>query len=324
MKRAILSTLVLSIAVALPATAHADGLPVAGVDGGDGVVSQDGASRYVTFTGRSSTTVARLRTKDGKVSRFRSVPGAFSVPVVALDGTGSGLSADGRTLVLIRPRAGMAQKRTHLMVLDAARFKVQRRVTLRGDFSFDAISPDGSTLYLVNYLSLSRRNFDPTNYKVRAFDTASGRLLPKPIVDPHEPDERMAGFPVSRTMSPDGRWAYTLYGGGDHPFIHALDTTGRTARCVDLDALTTREDLFQMRLQLGAGGKQLAVAHNRKPVVLVNTTSFKVSEPRATRPPATTAPGDGGGRIWPFPLALAILVLLAASARPLARAVRPR
>jgi hypothetical protein len=324
MKRAILSMLVLSTAVALPVAAHADGLPIAGADGGDGIVSADGAARFVTFGGGSTTTVAQLRTANGSVARFRKLSGAFSVPVVALDGTGSGLSIDGRTLVLIRPRAGLAQKRTHLTVLDATRLKVQRRITLRGDFSFDAISPDGATLYLVNYLSLSRRNFDPTNYKVRALDTASGRLLPKPIVDPYDPGERMGGFPITRQMSPDGRWAYTLYGGGDHPFVHALDTTGKTARCVDLDALTGREDLFQMKLRLGAGGKHLAVVHQNKPVLQVDTTSFKVSEPRAVRPPMASAPSDGGGRIWPFPLALAIVVLLAASARPLARAVRPR
>ena len=318
----------------LPTMAAADGLPVTGVDGGAGVVSADGARRFVTFTGRWNTTVARTRTSDGSVVRHRAVRGSFSVPVVATDGTGSGLSHDGRTLVLIRPRSGLAQKQTRLVVLDATRFKVRRHITLHGDFSFDAISPDGSTLYLVNYLSLSRHNFDPTDYKVRALDVQSGRLLPKPIVDPYEPDEKMGGFPITRATSPDGRWAYTLYAGGEgHPFVHALDTTGRTARCVDLDGLGGREDLFQMKLQLGAHGSQLAVALDRKPLALIDTASFKVSEPRPAAAPnrAGAARPRDEGRSWLVPAAIVALlalaglaVLLTRGSRPLARGARAR
>ena len=333
MKRSPLFMFVVLGCLWLPTAAASDGLPLTGVDGGAGVVSADGARRFVTFTGRWNTTVARLRTTDGSVVRHRAVRGSFSVPVVAMDGTGSGLSHDGRTLVLIRPRAGLSQKQTRLVVLDAARFKVRRHITLPGDFSFDAISPDGSTLYLVNYLSLSRHNFDPTNYKVRALDTRSGRLLPKPIVDPYEPDEKMGGFPITRATSPDGRWAYTLYAGGDHPFVHALDTSGRTARCVDLDALDGREDLFQMKLQLGAHGGDLAVALDRKPVALVDTASFKVSQPHQAVAPKRHAPASANddGRSWLVPSAIVALlalvglaVLLMRGSRPLARGARAR
>ena len=52
-------------------------------------------------------------------------------------------------------------------------------------------------------------------------------------------------------MSPDGRWAYTLYdGNGKTPFIHALDTSRSTARCIDLDALAGNKYLSGMRLAM--------------------------------------------------------------------------
>jgi hypothetical protein len=318
---------VLGLALFVPAAAAADGLPVIGVDGQDGVVSGDGAYRYVTFPSGRSTVLARLRVDGGGVARYRTIAGRLTVPAVAYDSSTTGLSSDGHALVLIRPRVGITQKRTRLAVVDPRRLLVRKLIVLRGDFSLDAVSPDGSTAYLIEYLSLSRHNFDPTDYRVRALDTGSGRLLPKQIVDPREPDEKMGGLPITRAMGPGGRWAYTLYSGSKHPFIHALDTTGRTARCIDLDALTGRDDLFALRLQLSGGGKRVEIVRRAKPVLFVDTHSFAVTGPRrGARPPRTAAPADGGGTtIWPWAAAAALLALVGlASARPLARAARAR
>ena len=74
-------------------------------------------------------------------------------------------------------------------------------------------------------------------------------------------------------MSADGRWAYTLYSSAQRPFVHALDTVGNTARCIDLDALTKRNDLFQMKLRLARGGEQLQIVKAKNPVMLVDTHS---------------------------------------------------
>jgi hypothetical protein len=323
MKRVSLAVAIAAL-VALPGAARADGLPVLGIDGGDGVVSAAGVSRYITFSSGRDTVVARLRTKDATVSRSRSIKGLFTVPVVAYDGSASGLSTDQRTLALIRPRTRFPQPRTHLAILDARRLTVTRYLDLRGDFSFDAISPDGSSIYLVNYLSR-----DPANYAVRALDVRSGRLLPHPIVDPHERDEKMRGMPVTRTTSVDGRWAYTLYA-SDKPFIHALDTSGRTARCIDIDAAAGNRDMFLLRLQLRDGGRTLTVVHGKQPLALVDTSTFKVSAPAApARPPAQARSGDGG-RPWLAPAAIALLLLLggaivaARRTGPFARRARAR
>lgn len=313
----------------IPAAAEADGLPVLGLDGNSGVVSPDGASRYVTLpSAHGGTVVGRIRVHGGDVRFYRLINGRYVVPSVAYDNTASGLSANGRTLVLIRPRTALGQKHTHLVIVDARRLRVTRQIVLPGDFSFDAVSPDGSKAYLVNYLALSRNNFDPTDYKVRSLDTATGKLDPRPVVDPREPDEKMGGLPITRVMSADGRWAFTLYSGSKHPFVHALDTVGNTARCVDLDALTKRNDLFQMKLHLASGGRELQVTKASKPVISVDTRDFSVSRPqpsvsRAT--PASSHAHHDGPRLWPYGIALfALVVLIAASARPRARATRAR
>jgi hypothetical protein len=326
MKRALAAVVVL--AAVAPAAAHADGLPVVGLDGNSGVVSADGASRYVTFPNGSGTIVSRLRVNGGEVARYRRIDGRFVVPSVAYDNVTSGLSRNGRTLVLIRPRTTIGQKRTRLVVVDPVRLVVKRKIVLRGDFSFDAISPDGSKVYLVNYLALSRNNFDPTDYKVRSLDTATGKLDPRPVVDPHEPDEKMGGLPVTRVMSADGRWAYTLYSGSKHPFVHALDTVGNTARCIDLDALTKRDDLFQMKLHLAQAGRKLQVVKANKPVMLLDTRDFSVSRPRLVTPrpaPAGASTVHAVRGLWPYGIALfALIALIAVSARPRARATRAR
>jgi hypothetical protein len=317
-----------AVTAIVPAAARADGLPVLGLDGNSGVVSPDGGSRYVTFPSARGTVISRIRVAGGQVAFYRLIPRRFVVPSVAYDNTASGLSANGRTLVLIRPRTALGQKRTHLVLVDPLRLRVKRQLVLRGDFSFDAISPDGSKLYLVNYLALSRNNFDPTDYKVRSLDTRTGRLDPRPVVDPREPGEKMGGLPVTRVMSADGRWAYTLYSGSKHPFVHALDTVGNTARCIDLDALTKRDDLFQMKLHLARAGHELQVVKANKPVTLVDTHDFSVSRPRAVapRPAPVGAPARHDVRgLWPYGIALvALIALIAASARPRARATRAR
>jgi hypothetical protein len=244
----------------------------------------------------------------------RIVPGRFTIPAVAYDGSAAGLSADGKTLVLIRPRRAFPRLRTVFAVVDAERLRVRRVVTLRGDFSFDALSPSGSLLYLVQYLS--RR--DPTRYLVRLYDLRADRLLREPVIDPREVGDVMRGLPITRAASPDGRWAYTLYdGAGGHPFVHALDTAGRTARCIDLHELAGRGDLPELRLRIGAGGTALTVVDGRgEPLAVIDTRTFRASEPA---PPRAGSRESGGGSPWLLPLAGGATTLIGAAALLLAR-----
>jgi hypothetical protein len=298
------------------ATASADGLPVLGVDvGSKGVTVPGAAARYVTlWSGSKSTVVARVARNGGRIVRSKLLQGTFTIPAVAYDRSASGLSADGKVLVLIQPRVSFPRARTSFAVLDARRLRILKLLRLPGDFSFDAISPRGNRIYLIQYLSAN----DPTKYGVRAFDVRAGRLLPEPVIDPHEADEQMRGQPLSRAMSPDGRWAYTLYdGNGKTPFVHALDTSRGTARCIDLDAIGGAENLWRLRLSIRGAGKQLAVRDGSQTELVVSTRTFSVSKPSA---PAAAA--QESSLTWPWAagaaglaLALAVAGLVVAAQR---------
>jgi hypothetical protein len=269
-----MKTMLCAVAVAtgiFTAAASADGLPVVDVEvGHEGVTNPGLGHRYVTLPAGKNTLVARVERRSGRIQGFRTIPGRYTIPAVAYDGSAAGLSADGRSLALIVPRPGFPRAKTTFIVLDTATLRLRTTLALPGDFSFDAMSPDARSLYLIQYTSPD----DPLQYSVRALDVFSGRLDPKPIVDPRSPGEAMNGHPLTRATSPDGRWAYTLYDGSEHPFVHALDTAGRSARCIDLDWLHGRKDLWRLRFVVSRDGRELSVRSGRNTVAVVDTRTF--------------------------------------------------
>ena len=286
-----------ALTAATASAAHADGLPVGNLDTTRTGVAVPGSSeRYFAIRAGATTVVTSVYRDGGLLEGHTLLPGAFTIPAVAQDGATTGLSADGRTLVLVRPRLTYPQRRTRLTVLDASSLRTRRAISLRGDFSVDAISPDGRSLYLIQYTSPR----DPLAYAVRSLDLRSGRLDAGEIVDPHERDEAMHGLPMSRATSPDGRWAYTLYdGAGSHPFVHALDTGARAARCIDLPALPRGVDVAG--LSLVVRGRQLQVRSGAGPVAVIDRSTFALGRASArVRPPG---PPDGG---FPWGLAAAV------------------
>jgi hypothetical protein len=273
----------------LPSTASADGFGVLG--GTPSFV--DPPYRYVALTphsGHPLSVVERIDLRDSTIDRWWYLHGTYYLPAVAYDGSPGGLSANGMLVLSTLPRS-YPPKRSAFAVLDTRLFLSHphrdddnprhaiTRFSLPGAYSFDAISPDGSRIYLIRNLYRGRRL---THYEVRALDTASGRLLPGPIVDPEEPEERMQGSPVSRVSSPDGRWSYTLYAGSKERFLHALDTVRGRAVCVDLPQLEDLREPFQLRLKLGADGRKILITSpDRKdvgssPLLEVDTDSFAV------------------------------------------------
>jgi hypothetical protein len=300
MRRCLVLTIVI-LAAAAPA-ARGDGVPITNGDvGAGGITARGVATRYLALRVPGGTLVMGIERRSGKilVSRFFSRP--VTVTAVAYDGSGTGLSADGRTLVLVTPRTTFPAPRSRFTVLDTSTLRVRARVALKGDLALDAISPDGRRLYLIQTLR------DTTRYIVRAYDVAQRRLLPDPVVDPAEPDEPIRGFPVARALSRDGRWAYTLYGGGsDTPFVHALDTGGGRARCIDLDALAGPRELFDLRLAVARGGVITVRDRSARPLLRIEPRTFAVRPPRRPieRSAGWVAPAAGAG----------LLVLLAGGA----------
>ncbi len=320
MRRALLAAAMLLIA-ATPA--HAAGGPVPPAFGGAGVSA--GGDRFVAlYAGPDRTVIARIRDTDATVGASKVINGSFGIPGVTYDGINTGLSADGGTLVLASP---LTTKSTTLRVFDARNLHARRSIALRGMNTVDAISPDGRWLYLVDY-----KNGGIGSYDVRAYDLKRNRLLSKPVVDPREPDEKLQGMPLTRVMSEDGRWAYTLYS-GEEPFIHALDTEGRTAVCIDMPA-SVNTDPAGVNLKLA--GDTLTVA-GAQPHAVVDLRTFKVSEPAATpaapkatatatAKPAAAQAGSGPSLVlWLLPLlALGVVAVLARQRRARQSATRSR
>ncbi|MCW2965054.1 MAG: hypothetical protein JWO17_2306 [Actinomycetia bacterium] len=270
--------LVVAVIVALvaTATAAADGLPVLGIDvGSQGVTAAGSPDRYVTINDGTSTVVERIARNGGRILGWQRIAGTFTIPAVAYDSSASGLSADGSTLVLIQPRQSFPRAQTTFALFDARNLRLTRTFTLRGDFSFDAVSPRGRKMFLINYTAPA----DPTRYSVRAYDLQAGALLPKPIVDPAERSDKMRGAPITRLLSADGRWAYTLYdGAGGTPFVHALDTATSRAHCVDLPMLVGNQALWSLRFTRGPGA-QIGIGDSAEQLAMVDTTTFAVSVP---------------------------------------------
>jgi hypothetical protein len=182
----------------------------------------------------ATTTVGDLIIQpDGGDGTSITIDGAWALPRIGYDPTPVGLSADGKTLVLV-PAGTADPHRT------ASRFAVvpfppiagapqlaPRVVELPGALDFDAVSPDGRILYVVQHLD------GDGGYQVRAVDLPAGTMRPEIITDKRNLDEAMAGWPIAQLRSPTGL-VLTLYRGVDHPFIHALDTAGAWAVCIDL------------------------------------------------------------------------------------------
>jgi hypothetical protein len=271
MRRAFLIAILGLFAVAAGGAA-ADGGPSPGVSfGWDGVTGRGGQLRYVALPARNRTLVEAIRTRDGRVLRWGEIAGSFGVPLVAYDGSAGGLSHDSKTLVLgsfTGPPTAHAV--TRFAVLDVKELRLRDIVSLSGTFSYDALAPDASTMYLIQYTSAKNYN----RYRVRAYDLAAGKLLPGAIVDKREPKEPMTGSPVTRVTAPDGSWVYTLYSRpGKKPFVHALDAAHRGAVCIDLDNWRgPQNNLSRLRLRLSSDGRQLLLSRRDGTRVLAVAT----------------------------------------------------
>ncbi len=274
--------LLVAIACTFTPVALADGLPVLGIDvGSTGVTVPGGPDRYVTVNQGGTTLVERIARNGGRILGIGRVGGTFTIPAVAYDSSASGLSADRTTLVLIEPRHAFPRAVTRFALLDTHTLELRHVITLRGDFSFDAVSPHGQTMFLIDYTSPS----DPTRYDVRAYDLRADRLLRNAIRDPAERSDAMRGAPITRAMSSNGRWAYTLYdGAGATPFVHALDTATLRAHCIDLSMLAGRRDLWSLRFTPGPNDT-LLIAKAGTALASVDLVGFSARPPAALAAP---------------------------------------
>jgi hypothetical protein len=261
-----------AIAAAFSAAgAAADGAPGPGiVQNGAGITSPDGSIRYLALNTASGTVLEAISVRGGALLNYVTLRGQLGIPSVTVTGTPAGLTRDGKTLVLSTYPGSVAR----FTFVRTGALTVERTVRLRGTWTYDALSPGGRILYLIQYA----RSSGLQRYSVRAYDLAARRLIPGSIVDKSESGP-MSGSPMIRVTRPDGSWAYTLYvrqnGTG---FIHALDTEHRFAVCVDLPWKNMSTSMSDARLALSRDGTKL-VLHTygaNGPAAVVDTRTFRV------------------------------------------------
>ncbi|TMK69746.1 MAG: hypothetical protein E6G50_11230 [Actinobacteria bacterium] len=273
----------LTALVVVPAAFAGGPSPGVTQDASQGVQLPEGDVSYVAEPDGAGTTLLAVRERDGGVLRQASLAASWGIPLVAMDGTTGGLSADGRTLVLgdASQYNGPLRSSSRFLVVDTATLRTRAEVRLRGDYGYDALSPDGTTLYLIQHVS-SRDIF---RYVVRAYDLAHGRLLPGRIADRTQRGWVMQGFPLERVTSPDGRMAYTFYANpGGYPFIHALDTVHGTAHCIGVPWRAQQNGLSKLQMTLARNQLRLGWPGGRT-FISVDTTTYRLARP-------ATAGGD--------------------------------
>ena len=245
------------------------------LQGGQGVLSNDGSVRYVAVGTGESTVVRASKTSGGStVMSSPSIPGAYGVPMLTSSGPGGGMFRDGSTFVL--QSMGLFDT-TQFVLLRTTDLAVRDQIVLKGAFAFDALSPDGSKLYLIQHKSAQ----DVQHYVVRAYDLNARRLMPGRIADKTQKNWLMQGWSVDRATTTSGRWVYTLYANpGGFPFIHALDTVRGVAHCVGIPWPQTESNqnrVFNFKLSLR--GKMLLIKEvTGSTYRVINTTNWHVSK----------------------------------------------
>jgi hypothetical protein len=241
--------------------------------GSPGVVGSKGTIRYVTVPAGRGTLLEAVAVRDGTVLRWRYLRGSFGIPLVAFDNTGGGLARFGRRLVLVSHQSA---ELTRIAVVDRNTFRAKAHFRLPGRWAYDALSPTGSLLYLIQYRGSPTQAAAGQSYAVRALNLNTRRLYASAIVDRREPEEKMTGMPLTRVESRDGAWAYTFYSRTSKgPFVHALDTVHRRAFCIDVPWKRSANDLWKVRLQLDRG--RVLVRLRRSVVARIDRQTFLVA-----------------------------------------------
>lgn len=200
-----------------------------------------GWGRVVTATRNGATTiVADVAVQPGLGGPELRLERSWSLPTIGADRLPVGVSADGSTIILVDggpetapPASRFAVVEHHLLEAPAtagdAPLRLARIVELAGAWEYDALSPDGRILYVVQHLDAEPDG----RYQVRAIDLPAGTMRDAIIADKRNLEEAMAGWPITQLRRDDGL-VLTLYRGREHPFIHALNTREAWAVCIDL------------------------------------------------------------------------------------------
>ncbi len=184
---------------------------------------------YTAVPTQGSTRISVIDLRTAAALRSFIIPGTYATDGTMFDH--AVLSFDGHWLALRALPASSNQ--TTIALLDTQADRLVDTIKLNGDFDLDAVSPDGSRIYL-----LQRLHDGTSHYYVRLYQVAQHQLLSSTIVDKTEINEQMNGTAVARQVAADGSKVFTLYINPalNKAFIHVLPLTGDYlgARCLDL------------------------------------------------------------------------------------------
>jgi hypothetical protein len=268
-----------------------------------GTPASDWSRYYVVTQLTGSAQLKAIDPASGRTIAQTAIPAGYTLPNIAFQGPTAGLSPNGQWLALTRispsPSGGGQGGgiTTSFLVGSSALTDSFKTIRVNGDFVFDALSNDGTSLYLIQKMK------DPNHYQVRLYDVSAGFLAPQPVVDKREPNEPMNGIRGDSVADPTGNYVYTVYIRDAGPFIHALPLDQPIAWCVDLPPSTHANDIerqFHWALALSHDGRiyavnsslnTVAVMMAGQPPTIVRTSSV------ALLPPPLAGQGRGGGLV---------------------------
>jgi hypothetical protein len=247
------------------------------------VVGVAGVSAADTETGTQTV----LRAVDGATGAprwQRRVPGELSIRLVG---------ADGQTVVLGDAEGGIHQPRPRprTRITVSRGDGTARTYDLVGNYEPEALSTDGTNLFVISYLP----PLAPDRYQVRRLDLATGEV--EGVYTPDEElQQEMGGTARTQTWAPDGSRLYTLYtlstGEGIQAFVHVLDLDGMWAHCIDLPQDVGAVDERAVALATSAGGEWLYAADLAVGrLVEVDTATLQIRRSVDT-PPQPSPTGD--------------------------------
>ena len=258
---------------------------------GRAVASPDGSVHYA-LEGSAPTTLRWTDAKTGRAITQLTLAGAYAFANEAGPAP-AGFSPNGRWLVLV----GESGAKSSFAIVDTSLVRLAAFAEVPGPFTYDAISDDGSSLYLIERITPeAARELPGVNatygYRVRVYDVPAGKMSETLVVDVKlaaqtdgnnaetRLDGIMSGIYQSSVPSRDGRWNFSFYYNPTRgPFIHVLHLDSRSAFCIlDLPLVSGGfEKRLGWSLALTPSGKTLYAVNGPLGLVsVIDATTLKV------------------------------------------------
>jgi YVTN family beta-propeller protein len=208
------------------------------------IASPDGSVHYA-LEGSAPTTLRWTDAKTGRAIIQLALPGAYAF-ANAVGPAPTGFSPNGRWLVLV----GDVGAKSTFAVVDTSLVRLAAVAQVPGAFTYDAVSDDGTSLYLIEGITPEAARDLPGvsaryGYRVRVYDVPAAKLSETLVVDVKlaaqttannaetRLDGIMNGIYQSSVPSRDGRWNFSFYYNPSRgPFIHVLHLDSRSAFCI--------------------------------------------------------------------------------------------